>query len=451
MATERIASWAVDLSYASLPPEVIQAAVNSFYNWVGCALGGAKHPTTTIACEALAPFFGKPTSTLLGHKGAAGERALTDASHAALINGIASHVHDYDDTHLATIIHPTGPVASALLAQAEALGGVKGEDFIVALVAGIEAQCKLGLGVWPKHYDIGWHITSTVGSIGAAVAVGKLMRLQRTPMQHAISIAATQVTGLREMFGSDTKSFHVGRAAQNGLLAAVLAARGYTGSLQAIEAPRGWARVVSVSNDVDGQVATLGQVWEIAANAFKPFPCGIVVHPIIDACIQLHHEMADAGFTATDIARVHARVHPLVLELTGKKTPQDGLQAKFSVYHGGAVGLVLGKAGPAQYDDSVVLRAEIIQLRDKISATADETLGADETEVTVNLGDGTTMKKHIQHAVGSLEVPMTTAQLEDKFIDQVSPVLGLQGAMRASKACRAIQDAKSVTELVKEI
>jgi aconitate decarboxylase len=151
MATERLASWAVNLSYRNLPPEVIQAAVSSFYNWVGCAIGGSSHPTTTTACEALSPFFGNATSSLLGLKG-----ARTDASHAALLNGIASHVHDYDDTHLPTIIHPTGPVASALFAQAEALGGVKGEDFILALVAGIEAECKLGMGVWPKHYDIGW-------------------------------------------------------------------------------------------------------------------------------------------------------------------------------------------------------------------------------------------------------------------------------------------------------
>ncbi|KAJ7139459.1 MmgE/PrpD family protein [Mycena epipterygia] len=446
MATEKVASWAVNLSYASLPPEVIQAAVSSFYNWVGCAIGGALHPTTTTACEALTPFFGKPTSTLLGQKG-----ARTDASHAALINGIASHVHDYDDTHLATIIHPTGPVASALFAQSEALGGVTGEAFILAFVAGIEAECKLGHGVWPKHYDIGWHITSTVGSIGAAVAVGKLLQLQRTPMQHAISIAATQVTGLREMFGTDTKSFHVGRAAQNGLMAAVLAARGYTGSLQALEAPRGWARVVSVSNDVDAQVAGLGREWEIARNAFKPFPCGIVVHPVIDGCIQLHREMAAAGVTAADILSVHVRVHPLVLELTGKKTPQDGLQAKFSVYHGGAIGLVLGKAGPAQYEDSVVLSLDIVNVRDKISATADENLGADETEITLDLSNGTTLSKHVQHAIGSVEVPMTTAQLEDKFIDQVSLVLGAEGAQHASEACWALQGSASVVELAKSI
>ncbi|KAJ7051230.1 2-methylcitrate dehydratase [Mycena amicta] len=436
MATERVASWAVNLTYSSLPPEVIQAAVNSFYNWVGCAIGGATHPATTTAREALEPFFGKPTSTFLGQ----GNNARTDASHAALINGIASHVHDYDDTHLETIIHPTGPVASALLAQSEAIGGVNGEQFIVALVAGIEAECKLGLGVWPKHYDVGWHITSTVGSIGAAVAVGKLLDLQPTQMQHAISIAATQVTGLREMFGSDTKAFHVGRAAQNGLLAAVLASRGYTGSLQAIEAKRGWAQVVSTENDVDGQLASLGSVWEITANAFKPYPCGIVVHPVIDGCIQLHGEMAMARKAAKDIKSVHARVHPL-----------DGLQAKFSVYHGGAIGLVLGKVGPAQYTDEVVQSTEIITVRDKITATADGKLGADETEIVVTFQDGTELKKHVLHAVGSLQVPMSTAQLEDKFIDQTSLVLGAQGAQRASKAAWDLQTSTSVDDLVKSI
>ncbi|KAJ6577114.1 hypothetical protein B0H10DRAFT_1836380 [Mycena sp. CBHHK59/15] len=446
MATERVAHWAVNLSYSSLPPEVVQSAVQAFYNWAGCALGGSAHPTTTRAHDALAPFFGQPTSTLFGRKG-----ARTDASHAALINGIASHVHDYDDTHLETIIHPTGPVASALFAQSEALGSVTGEDFILALVTGIEAECKLGLGVWPEHYDIGWHITSTVGSIGAAVAVGKLMKLQKEPMQHAISIAATQVTGLREMFGTDTKSFHVGRAAQNGLMAAVLAARGYTGSLQAIEAPRGWAHVVSVSNDVDVQVASLGTVWEIAKNAFKPFPCGIVVHPVIDGCIQLHRDMTAKGMSAADIQSVHARVHPLVLELTGKKTPKDGLQAKFSVYHGGSVGLVLGKAGPAQYEDKVVLDDEIVALRDRITATADESLGADETEITLILRDGTTMTKHVQHAIGSLEVPMSEKQLEEKFVDQVSLVLGAEGARQASQTCWALQGINSVTELAKNI
>lgn len=154
MATLRIAQWSTSLTYASLPQPVIIAASRSFYNWLGCALGGSNHPTTTTAIKALTPFFGKETSTILG------TTTRTDASHAALINGIASHVHDYDDTHLETIIHPTGPVASALLAYAEMLAsegrGVSGEEVLLALVVGIEVECKVGLSVWPKHYDVGW-------------------------------------------------------------------------------------------------------------------------------------------------------------------------------------------------------------------------------------------------------------------------------------------------------
>ena len=270
-------------------------------------------------------------------------------------------------------------------------------------------------------------------------------------MQHAIGIASTQVTGLREMFGSDTKSFHVGRAAQNGLLAAVLASNGYTSSLQALEAKRGWVNVVSLSNSVDEQIASLGQVWEISKNAFKPFPCGIVVHPVIDGCVQLHQEMGKKSISSSDIKKVHAVVHPLVLELTGKKTPQDGLQAKFSVYHGGAIGLVLGKAGPAQYEDDVVLDRNIVTVRDKIEATADDNLAADETDITLTLQDGTTLKKHVQHAIGSLEAPMTDAQLEEKFVDQVSLVLGEEGARKASKTYWALKDVGSVSELAKGI
>ena len=152
MATSRLASWAVNLKYSDLPSEVTQAAVRCFYNWAGCTIGGSNHPATTIAHTSLEPFFGKSTSSLLGHQG----KSKTDAQHAALINGIASHVHDYDDTHLETVIHPTGPVASALTAYAEWKGGVSGKDYILALVAGIEAECKVGLAVYPKHYDIGW-------------------------------------------------------------------------------------------------------------------------------------------------------------------------------------------------------------------------------------------------------------------------------------------------------
>lgn len=449
MATEAMASWAANLKAETLPPSVKQAAIRSLYNYIGCAIGGSNHPTVTKAYDALAPFFGPQTSSILGHRG----NLKADAQHAALLNGIASHVHDYDDTHLATIIHPAGPVASAILAFAEYKGGVSGDEVLCALTAGIEASCKLGLAVWPEHYNIGWHITSTTGSVGAAVGVGKLMSLSQEQMAQAIGIAAVQVVGLREMFGSDTKSFHPGRAAQSGMLAAILAEKGYTSSSQALEAKRGWANVVAGGRtpNLDRYISELGEKWEIESNSFKPFPCGIVCHPAIDGCIQIHEEMQSSGMRVEDIKAVEARVHPLVIELTSKRKPKDGLEGKFSVFHGGAVGLLYGKAGPAEYQDEVVRRSAVVGVRDKIEATAEEDLAPDETYITVHFANGDKLEKHVRHAVGSLKVPMSDAQLTDKFIDQCALVLSSDGAQAASDVAWKISDAKDVAESLQRL
>ncbi|EXF83865.1 hypothetical protein CFIO01_03888 [Colletotrichum fioriniae PJ7] len=430
MATLSTATWIASLTYDDLPQSVKEAAVRSLYNWVGCAIGGSSHPTTLTALKALSPFFGKETSSVLGS-----DRRI-DAQHAALINGIASHVHDYDDTHLETIVHPTGCVASALLSFAETMQRpVTGEEFITALVAGIEVECKVALAVYPEHYDIGWHITSTTGSIGAAAAIAKLLALPADKTAHAIGIAATQVTGLREMFGSDTKSFHVGRAAQNGLLAAVLAAEGFTSSPKTLEAGRGWAKVVSTKENLDELVQSLGQggpgKWEIEKNSFKPFPCGIVIHPVITGAVWLHHELERRGIS-TEVASVGVTVHPLVLELTGKKTPKDGLEAKFSVYHGGAVGLLFGRATVVEYEDALVTSAPVVGLRDRFDATVAESMRADECHLVVKLhGVEELIEKHVDHALGSVEVPMSDDQLTEKFITQAALQVGSEKAKKA--------------------
>jgi len=426
MATQQLATWAVNLQYSDLPESVIRAATRSFYNWYGCAIGGSNHEAVLITKKAMRPFFGRSTSTLIG------QGAKADAQHAALINGIASHVHDYDDTHLDTIIHPTAPVASAALAYAEFQGEASGKDLILAIVAGIEAECKLGLAVLPTHYDVGWHITSTTGAIGAAVAVGKLMKLDAGAMRNAIGVAAAQVTGLREMFGSHTKAFHAGRAAQNGLLAAMLAQQGFTSSETSLEGKRGWVSVVSTENELDEVFATLGETWETEKNAFKPFPCGIVIHPVIDACIQLGKEIRDTGKSMDNIDSIELDVHNLVLELTGKKKPKDGLEGKFSVYYGAAIGLVLGKATPAEYLDSVVQDPNIIQIRDKVEATVQD-IPPESCCVRVRMVDGEELRKEIKHAVGSVQNPMTDEQLKQKFKDQAEKVKGFIYAQSASE------------------
>lgn len=253
------------------------------------------------------------------------------------------------------------------------------------------------------------------------------------------------------MFGSHTKSFHPGRAAQNGLVAAILASEGYTSSLQALEAKRGWVKAVSSDdNKLQPEVESLGKTgqWEIEKNSFKPFPCGIVIHPVIDGCVWLHGELQRRGLHTQNIKSVHVTVHPLVLELTGKTNPKDGLEAKFSFYHGGAVGLLFGKATPAQYEDGIMTSPEVTTLRDKISATADEGIRADECHIVVEFEDGQdNIERHVDHAVGSLEAPMTDPQLTDKFMDQCTPILGLTQATRVSDWCWSLEAKNDIRQI----
>ena len=285
--------------------------MRTLLNWVGVAIGGSHHQTVDIAASALAPFSGPHQASLFGR------RERFDIMNAAFINGVSSHIFDYDDTHLKTIIHPAGPVASAILALSE-MQPVSGKDFLNALVLGVETECRIGNAVYPNHYDVGWHITGTAGVFGAAAAAGKLLGLNEQQMVWALGLAASQPVGLRESFGSMNKSFNPGRAASNGIFAALLASKNYTSSDGMIEAKRGWANTISTKQDYREITEGLGQRYEAALNTYKPFACGIVLHPAIDAAIQLRGEQK---FTADQVKRIELKVHPLVLELTGKKTP----------------------------------------------------------------------------------------------------------------------------------
>lgn len=445
-ATQKLATWALALQYSNLTDPVKDAAVKSIYNWAGCAIGGYAQPAPAIALTTVSSIWNannSGSSSIL----ASNDSTLVDAYTAALVNGISSHVDDYDDTHLATIIHPAGPIASALLAMSEWQGSVSGADFITAFVAGVEAECKLGVSVYPEHYDVGWHITSTTGSIGAAVAVGKLLDLDESQMRQAIGIASTQVIGMQEFFGSDTKSFHIGRAAQSGMLAALLVSNGYTSSEGALEAKYGWTHVVSTRENTSDVFDALGKTWEIEQNTFKPFPCGIVIHPTIDACIRLRSDALAQGLDITDIEAVDARVNPYVLTLTGNRDPQTGLEAKFSVYHAAAVGLLYGRATPSEFTDSVVKNVTVIALRDKVATTVDEDVPRDQVYLSARFSGGQNLTQYVNDTVGSLENPMTVEQLREKFLQQAAIVIGQERALQAYDAFRTIGNSSDVATL----
>lgn len=411
--TRILAEFITKTRYDDLPANARKEGVRTLMNWVGVAVGGSHDETVGRAVAALSPFSGPPQANLLGRH----ERF--DIMNAAFINGVSSHIFDYDDTHLKTIIHPAGPVMSAILAYAQ-YRPVSGKDFLTALVLGVETELRIGNAVYPNHYDVGWHITGTCGVFGAAAAVGKLMGLTVEQMVWALGLAASQPVGLRESFGSMNKSFNPGRAAANGIFAAVLAGRDYTSSDGMIEAKRGWANTISTKQDYREITEGLGTHWESTLNTYKPFACGIVIHPAIDAAIQLRNQY---HLTADQIDHIDLRVHPLVIELTGKKTPQIGLEGKFSIYHAVAIAVIDGAGGERQFSDAKVRDPVTVALRDKVNAIIDPAIKPEQVDMVITLKDGRKLHKFIEHAIGSTEVPMTNQQLEKKFSDLADGIL----------------------------
>lgn len=396
-----------------MPPKLVHEAKRAVLNWFGCAIGASRHDTVSRAIAALSPFFGRPQATVLGRT----ERP--DMLHAALMNGITSHTFDFDDTHLKTVIHPAGPVASALLALAEHRS-VSGLEFLHAFALGVEVECRIGNAVYPSHYDVGWHITGTAGVFGAAAAAGKVLGLSEQQLVWALGIAATQSCGLREMFGSMCKPLHPGLAAKNGLSAALLAAQDFTSSEQGIEGKRGFANVLATARDFSQITEGLGDTWELLENTYKPFACGIVIHPIIDGCIQLCEEHA---LQSSGIKEVRLRVHPLVLELTGKTAPRVGLEGKFSVYHSAAVAIIDGAGGEEQYSDEKVADPAVIALRNRVRAVVDLSVKEDAAHIEIVCEDGRVLSKNVEHAIGSLARPMSDRDLDEKFSRLCAPHL----------------------------
>jgi 2-methylcitrate dehydratase PrpD len=373
-----------------------------------------------------------------------GRGRRVDCLHAALLNGMSAHVLDFDDTHLRTLVHPSVPVVSALLALAE-LRALSGADFLDALVLGVEVECRVADAICASHIET-CYITGTAGTIGAAAAAGRSLGLDERQMAWAIGIAATQAAGLREMAGTMSKSFVHGRAAQNGMMAALLAQQGFTSSAQAIEGARGFARVFVPGSRPEAIVEKLGETWEIMQNSYKPYACGVVAHPAIDGCIGLRREH---GLDGNAVASIELRVHPLALKLTGIRQPASGLEAKWSVFHSAAVAVLDGEAGERQYTDERLRDPGVARLRGRVSARADDGLREDEAHVEMTLGDGRVLRRHVAHATGSHDNPMTDEGLAAKFRALAEEALPRERAEAVLAQCWAAGTMADVGELPK--
>jgi 2-methylcitrate dehydratase PrpD len=407
--TAALAAFVTGSAWGDIPPDIRDEAKRAILNYLGCALGGSTEPALDTAIRVLGPYSGPTNAAVLGR------RERFDTLNAALMNGIGSHVHEYDDTLPKNYIHASVPVGSALFAWAAA-NDVSGRDFVHAFVLGFEVESRIGNAVYPAHYEAGWHITSTTGVFGAAAAVGKLLGLSSQQMVWAFGLAATQAAGNREMFGSMAKSFQPGRAAQNGITAALLAQADFSAGERALEGPRGFAAVTAAHYDLAKIETNLGQSYELADNAYKPYACGLVVHPTIDGASQLRarHALAPAKIRA-----VHVRVAPLVLDLCNQRDlDHRALKSKYSIYHAAAIGLVRGKGGLKEFTAEAVADPDIRRVRERVTAVADERVGEDQAAIEVEMDDGTRYELFVDESLGNVRRPLTNAQLEAKFLDQ---------------------------------
>jgi 2-methylcitrate dehydratase PrpD len=280
---------------------------------------------------------------------------------------------------------------------------------------------------------------------GAAAAIGKLLGLSRHQMIWNIGLAATQAAGIREMFGSMAKAFHPGRAAQNGYSAALLARAGFTAGEHGLEGPRGFAAVQAAKYDLSKITAGLDREWELRANTYKPFPCGIVNHPTIDGAIQIYDEHHP---DAASIKAVRLRVAPLVLDLCNQFNITKGLQGKFSVYHGAAVGLVRGKAGIQEYTDAAVNDPAVKRVRELATATGDSSITEDQAHIEVEMADGSKRTRFVEKSLGNVHRPLSDAQLNDKFRDQAVLALPLDRVEALIAQCWKIDHLRDVNKLI---
>lgn len=442
--TAVIARFAARIGFDDLPAEVVRHTKRCLLDYVGLVIGASDEAAVGRALEAVRELGGQPQAGVLG----TGVR--TSAEHAALVNGVASHVLDYDDTHLPTVIHPTGPAMSAALAVGE-WKGASGRELAAAFAAGFEVECRVGLSVHPEHYDAGWHITGTAGTFGAAAAAGRLLGLDRQRMSWALGMAGSQAAGVREQFGSMAKSLHVGKAAANGVLGALLASHGFDATEQIFEGRRGFNAVLSSGQHLEQLTDGLGQRWEFANNGIKPYACGVVTHPIIDAVRRLRGR---EQLTPEQVAAIDVRAHPLVPELTGKREPRVGLEGKFSIYHCAAIALLDGAAGPGQFSDGAVRRPEAVELRRRVRVSVEPGLKENQAEVTISLRDGRMLTERVEAATGTPQNPMSDDALREKVHDLVWPFMPLwkeQRLLELVDGLEKLADVGAIAELLEPL
>src|SRR5438477_11551961 len=420
--TDYVAGFVVATRANDIPADVMHLGKRSVIDALGLALAGAASQTSAITRRYLARLGieSRNGSTVIGSD------LRLPARFAAFANGVSVHADDYDDTQLAIakdrvyglLTHPTAPALPPVLALAER-DRHSGRDVLTAYQVGVEVECKIAEAILPRHYQQGFHSTATCGAIGAAAAAAKLLRLDRDATRRALSLGATQAGGLRENFGTMTKPFHAGRAAESGVVAAELAALGFTASPNGLEGERGFFRAAGGGYSVEMIDGKLGNPWTFAfpGVSIKPHPSGSLTHPGMAVMLDLiqRHDLRPKRVKRVSVGTNHNMPNALI-----HHRPRTELQAKFSMEFCMAILLLERKAGLGQFTDEVVNRADVQALLQRVDFGVNaeaEAAGFDKmtTIVEVELADGTIFKGSADFGKGSPVNPMSDAELEQKF------------------------------------
>jgi 2-methylcitrate dehydratase PrpD len=449
--TWAIATFAAETPSAGLPEPVLDRSTRHVLDTVGLMFAGS----TTDGCRLTTAFHaergGAPEATVLGVV------ARANLLQAAYANGEAAHVMDYDDTQLAAapdrayglLMHPSAPVLAAILPVAESLGS-SGEDVLAAFAIGVEVTCVVAEAIAPDHYYNGFHTTGTIGGFGAAVAVGRLLGFDATQMAVALGTVGSMAAGLRQNFGTMTKPLHCGRAAENGVLAALRVARGHTATDDIIEARRGFYRAYG-GGDLDAIEATLGNPWSILdpGISIKPYPSGSLTHPAVGVAIALATE-SDVRPDQIDFIRVGVNSYTALTLLHA--TPSDELQAKFSMQYGVAIAVLDRAGGLAQFTNERVIEPDVQAMLRRVRVEVDEraeAAGFDKmySVVSIHLLDGSVIEGQASFAKGSPADPMTDAELLAKFgecVGLVDPSADVDAIAAELLAIRGVADVRTL-------
>jgi 2-methylcitrate dehydratase PrpD len=436
--TARLGSFAINAA----PPAMARVmAARALLDTIGVALAGAMEPVSRIAQRVVEQDGSGPCRVL-------GTTLHASPGNAALANGTAAHALDYDDMCFVSLAHPSAPLVSAALAAAET-AGASGPALLDAYVVGFELEGRLGRAMNPRHYQRGWHCTSTLGTIGAAAAAARLLGLDAKAAGHALAIAASEASGLKENFGTMVKPLHAGLAARNGVLAAQLAKAGLTASAAAIDGPQGFlAAMDSEHAALDGVVGDLGTRWEILDTGItvKLYPSCAGTHPALDALLDLKRR---EGFSGDDVEAVEIGVDPIVPTILIYDRPSTGLEAKFSMPFCAAAAIVRGRVGLETFHASEITDPAIVAMQARVMMRIDPALDASaapltQARVTVRLRDGRVLTACANGARGYPDRPAGNEELAEKFMSCATQAMSAAQAVETLAALRGIESASDV-------